>query len=68
MDHDAVTRSCNIWIGCWTRPGIIANDIKEENVRVTMGLEVSKRHIFEAYIIHGHGPTCFVVGEAKEVL
>ena len=32
-----------------------------------MALEGSQRLIFEAYIIHCHGPTGFAVGEAKEV-
>ena len=31
-----------------------------------MKFEVPKIHFFEAYIIHWHGPSIFVVGEAKK--
>ena len=33
-----------------------------------MELYVPKNSYFQAYIIHHHGPTCFDVREAKEIL
>ena len=37
-------------------------------IRVIMELYVPKNSYFQAYIIHHHGPTCFDVREAKEIL
>ena len=55
-------------IGCWTRPKTSLVYTKEKNCQSDYGVRGPQKTYFKAYIIHWHGPTDFVVGEAKEVL
>jgi hypothetical protein len=68
MDHEVIP--CSSKICDW--PLNLSQDHfglhQEKNVRVTMQLEISERPIFRSILFHCHGPTCFVVGEGREVL
>lgn len=69
MDHAAVPCSSKTYN--W--PLNLSHDhfnlhIKNNNVRVSMELEVPERLIFHAYNIHCRGHTGFVARETKEVL
>ena len=50
-------------IGCWTLPNTTSIHIKKH--KKTWG---PLKAYFQSYIIHCHGPTCFVVRKANEVL
>ena len=61
--------SVKIVIGCWTHPGTTSVYSKEwKNDRVIMEFQGPQNIYLKAYVIHWHGPTEFVMGEAKEVL
>ena len=67
MDHEVVQSLVKFVIGYWTRPVTTSVYTKEKTSEWPCSWGPQKTY-FKVYIIHWHGPTSFVVGEAKEVV